>query len=80
MKKQTPISEVDSLDELCETSNIAIGPTDGLLLVRFTEDGRVLPSVLRLGLMTEGRMEASIMPIYLAINRARVIEANKRRL
>lgn len=41
-----------------------LAPGDGLLLVQVDAGGRVYPHVLRLGLMTEGRLEQAIMPIY----------------
>lgn len=60
------------IDEMLEERGIEVGVADGLLLVVVDHLGQVHPHVLRLGLMTEGRLEAAIMPIYNEIVKHRV--------
>lgn len=57
-----------------------IGERDGVLLLLFTPDRRVLPHILRLGVMSEGMLEGSIMSIYQSIVQERVRLANAARL
>lgn len=67
-----PRNDVDTIDGLCHSSGVEIGPADGILLIQVAPSGVVVPTVLRLGLMTEGRIEAQMMPIFNAIVRARM--------
>lgn len=59
------------VDELLAEKGVEVGKMDGLLLIQVDSTGHVLPHVLRLGLMTEGRIEQAIMPIYNEIVRHR---------
>lgn len=65
------------LDELCKEHGIIIKATDGLLLIVCDDAGRMHPHVLKLGLLTEGRLEAAIMPIYNEVVKARVHAYNE---
>ena len=67
---------LDTLQALADHADVTTTPADGLLLVRFAPDGSVIPYVLRLGLMSEGRLERAIMTIYSTIVRVRA-QANQ---
>lgn len=82
MAKHTTLhddGDVDALPELCRDAGVNIAPDDGLLLIRVDKAGHVHPEVLRLGLLTEGRLEMAIMSVYSAVVRARVRESNRLR-
>ena len=57
----------------------AITPADddGILVLLFRRSGPVEPVIVRLGLMTEARLEAQIMPIFNAIQIARAKAHNE---
>jgi len=59
------------LNEMCAHAGVTIGPNDGVLLLRATPDGQIVPHVLKIDNLTEGRLEAGIMPIYMELNRYR---------
>jgi hypothetical protein len=63
---------VATLDDLCVDCDVSVGPTDGILLIRATPDGQIIPHVLRHGMLTEGRLEMAMMPIYQEIQRSRM--------
>lgn len=65
------------IDELLEERGITPAVNDGLLLIRVDPQGRVHPHVLRLGLLTEGRLEGALMPIFNEIVKTRTILAHK---
>lgn len=74
MTKSAHSTDVDMPDPGRHT--ITVGPREGLLLVRSDPDGGIHAEVLALGLMTEGRLESSIMVLYNALVRARATAAN----
>ena len=65
------------LDELVKARGISLFESDGLLLIQFTKSGTVHPHVLQLGLMSEGRLEDALMPIFNSIVRERTMVANE---
>lgn len=70
---------VDAIAALCNDGAIPVDERDGLLLIKFTPTNEVVPYVLRLGLMTEGRLETAMMRIYTAIVQARGRAVNQMR-
>lgn len=71
---------IDTLTELCRDAGVEIAPDDGILLVTVSKSGTVKPTVLQVGLMTEGRIEGAIMGIYHAIVVARGKAAHEARM
>lgn len=69
--KVPTLNGVDMLPQLCRDNGATIGPEDGVLLITVSPQGIVTPNVLRVGLLSEGRIEAAQMSIYSAIVRAR---------
>jgi hypothetical protein len=63
------------LDELAKEKDLTLAESDGLLLVVFTKSGEVQPHVLRLGMMSEGRLEGAMMPIFMELMTARQRQA-----
>ena len=76
VRQVNPGEKLDTLQTLADDAGVTMAPTDGLLLIKFAPDGEVIPYVLRLGLMSEGRLERAIMPIYSTIVRVRA-QANQ---
>lgn len=76
VRQINPGEKLDTLQTLADDAGVTTAPTDGLLLIKFAPDGEVIPYVLRLGLMSEGRLERAIMPIYSTIVRVRA-QANQ---
>lgn len=62
---------VDTIARLCDDAGATIGDDDGLLLIRFTPEGLVIPHILRMGMMSEGRLEAATPLLYHNIMQAR---------
>ena len=52
------------LGDLQKLYKIQIGEHDGVMVIVCDAQGHITPHVLRLGIMTEGRLEAAIMPIF----------------
>lgn len=70
-EKQHDAAGVAGLDELCAHAGVRVGADDGILLLRATPDGQIIPHVLRINHLTEGRLEAAMMPCYMELNRFR---------
>jgi len=71
-----PGREPANLNKLAEAVGFRAENKDGLLLLHTDGSGLVTPIVLQLGLMTEGRIEANLMPIFNSIVRARAVLNN----
>ena len=56
---------------------VQIGPDEGALIVKCDAQGHVTAHVLQLGLLTEGRLENALMPIFNELVRARVRAYNE---
>lgn len=70
-----PSIGVDTARDMALNAGIPIGESDGVLLILFKPPrGDIEPHVVKLGLMTEGRLEAAMMTIFSAINRARALQ------
>ena len=74
--KYTNQPNVDTLAALCQEYGIPVADGDGILLLRFTRGGEVLPHVLKVELMTVGRLDSNLMPIYQAIDAAQQQKRN----
>ena len=71
---------IDTIPALCRDAGIDLTEQDGIMLVKTDAKGGITAHILRMGLLTEGRMEAGIMPIYMEINKARARIAQAARL
>ena len=68
-----------SLDAALAALGVPSDPSEGILVIRFTRQGPVIPHILRVGLMSEGRLNDAIMPIFQELMRARVREGERLR-
>jgi hypothetical protein len=79
MANTGPNNSIDSLDRLCQAQQVVVPPDAGLLLVVTEPSGGITAHVLRLGILTEGRLEEAQMTLYNAIIRERAKLANAQR-
>jgi len=77
--KSANVSAVDSLDKLCHDAGVDLPQQDeGVMLVTCSKEGYIRAHVLRLGIMTEGRLEMHQMTLYKALIAARARAHNRR--
>ena len=66
-----------TISSIIDAGAVAPADDDGILVLLFRRSGPIEPVVVRLGLMTEARLEAQIMPIFNAIQTARAKAHNE---
>ena len=71
---QTPI---DPITRLCRDMGVDCEPGDGVLLIRCDSTGNIHPHVVRLGILTEGRIEQQLMLVFRRVMETRMREGNR---
>ena len=68
---------IDPISALCRDMGVDCDPGDGVLLIRCDSSGNIYPHVLRLGILTEGRIEQQLMLIFRRVMETRMREGNR---
>jgi len=75
--KMSNNASVDPVTTLCRDMGVDCDPGDGVLLIRCDSSGNIHPHVLRLGILTEGRIEQQLMLIFRRVMETRMREGNR---